>query len=574
MRAFRLILTCTLCALVALTLLPAPAHAENGPRGDVAEDNFLRITSADAWEAGEAENLTITREIGDGALLLAQGQTEGVWTSPELTVPAFEYLVASWGADTPQGTWVEILARAYVEQKDAWSGWLSWGRWGVAVKRSSTDDSDALAKIDTDTFTIRGSSGETSGRIQLRAVLHSDDPAVSPALRSVAATMKNTLPGQAIPVWDPYKGEALPEKVLLDSPCYSQGIRDSSIASSICSPTSMTMMLNGRGEDLFPEEIALREYDFHYEGFGNWSYTVAIGGAFGYDACVHYADFDFLRHELAHGRNLALSVRYSSVPGGSNPYLENGAISNTNGHLITIVGYETVDGVNYFLSNDSAARGDENCAQLRYREDQLDACWSNRVCYLLGDAPEEGAGFAAPYRVKGELRQAEDQPAGKFRLWVDGAPVELNDKFSAKTSVMGAGTAILICDGAKTAPMPAPTRVTTANSEMQYVSVIGGYVSMGGTLLENSVGKSGTVYIIQNDGITYEASVTFDPSLLDRMKAEQAGTQPTAQPEQPAPAEAEAAASALRPSTLLLVLAAVCAIVLCARIAVKLRRKK
>ena len=41
MRAFRLILTCTLCALVALTLLPAPAHAENAPRGDVAEDNFL-----------------------------------------------------------------------------------------------------------------------------------------------------------------------------------------------------------------------------------------------------------------------------------------------------------------------------------------------------------------------------------------------------------------------------------------------------------------------------------------------------------------------------------------------------
>ena len=409
MKAFRTFLAVVLCAVLALPLLPAPAHAEGDPWGDVQEDNFLRITSSEKWNEGTLEQLTVTDQIGDGALILADGQTEGTWVSPELTVPAFEYLVASWGADTPAGTWVEIKARAYVDMKDAWSGWLSWGKWGVAFKRSSTDDTEALAKIDTDTFTIRGSSGETSSRIQLMAVLHTEDASVSPTLRNVAATMKNTLPGQAIPVWNPYRDEALPEKVLLDSPCYSQGIRDSAIASSICSPTSMTMMLNARGHDLFPEEIALREYDFHYQGFGNWSYTVAIAGSFGYNAYVHYADYDFLRHELAHGRNVALSVRYSATPNGGNPYLENGAISNTNGHLITIVGYETIDGVDYFYSNDSAGRGDENCAQRLYRADQLDACWSNRVCYVLGDGPDLGAGYASPNRTPGELKQAEEK---------------------------------------------------------------------------------------------------------------------------------------------------------------------
>lgn len=562
MKRSRVILAGLLCSLMLLAVLPTGIHAEGDPWGDVLQDNFVRITSAEAWRQGELDNLAVTEEIGDGALVLAEGQTEGTYISPELTVPAFEYMVASWGADTPNGTWVEIKARAFVEMKDAWSGWLSWGKWGIGLKRGSTDDSDSLAKVDTDTFTIRGSSGETSSLIQFMAVLHSDDPAVTPTLRNLAGTMKNTLPGQAIPVWNPYAEEELPEKVLLDSPCYAQGIRDSAISGSICSPTSITMMLNDRGEDLFPEEAALREYDFNYQGFGNWSYTVAIAGSYGYNAYVHYADYDFLRHELAHGRNLALSVRYSATPGGSNPYLENGAIANTNGHLITIVGYETIDGVDYFYSNDSAAGGDVKCAQRLYRADQLDDCWSNRVCYILGDEPEPGAGFAAPVRISAELKPAEGQPAGKFQLYAEGQPVELPANYSSKTNVLGGGTALMILDGAPLADMPAPTRATTANSEMQYVSVTGGFVSIGGTLLESVIGQSGTVYLIRNDGITYEAAVTFDQALLDQLRAEQAAA---AQPEQNEPADSTSGdsseASAPELSTILLIAAAVCAVI-------------
>lgn len=509
----------TLCLALCAALSVASFAQTEATWGDVQQDNFLRITSADAWNAGTAENLTVTTEVGDGALRLSEGQTDGTWISQELDVPAFEYMVASWSADTPAGTWVEIQARAYVDMYDQWSGWLSWGKWSPYIKRGSANTTEDLAKVDTDTFTIRGSDGETSSRIQFRFLLHSDDAAVTPTLRDVSATLQNTLSGQAIPVYHANEGMELPEKVLLDTPAYSQMRRDSAIGSVICSPTSMTMMLNDRNSalDLFPEEVALREYDFNYEGFGNWSFTTAIAGSYGYSVSCQYADLDVVRQELACGRSVALSVRYSNSTSGSYPYLENGAANNTAGHLICIVGYETIDGVDYFYSNDAADNTDLLCAHRCYRADQLDACWSSRIAYLVSAQPEEGAGAAAPQRIAATLEATDKNDV--FRLMVDGEEVSLHKSFANKTSVLSAGTAFFIADDAATDPIPAPAEITTANSILHYVGATGqGQIYISTAKMQDLGITSGTCYIILNNGPTYMASVTFpeaEPSVED-----------------------------------------------------------
>ncbi|MBQ7492325.1 MAG: C39 family peptidase [Clostridia bacterium] len=501
------LLSALLCAGLLVALAPG-VFAENGPPGDVLQDNFFRVTSAEGWRQGELDRLIVLDEVGDGALCLAPGETDGAYRSPEMTVPAFEYLVASWSADTPEGSWVEIRARAYVDQKEQWSDWLSWGKSGIRLARGSLDRSDGLAKMDTDTFIVLGSSGETASRVQVEAVLHSDAPDASPCLRSLSGTMKNTLAGQDIPVYQPHAGEPLPEKVLLAAPAYSQITRDPAIGNSICSPTSLCVMLGQRGLELFPEEVALQEYDFSY-GFGNWPFTVAYAGAFGFDGYCHYADLDFVRQELAHGRSVALSVRYSSTPNGANPYLENGAISNTSGHLIAIVGYETIDGVEYFYSNDSAAGDDVSCALRRYRADQLDAAWSGRIVYVVSASPEQGAGLAAPQRIEAALEPAD--AAGTYRLTAGGAPVELSRFFSMKTESLGAGTAFWIEDSASAPAMPDPVPVTAANLPREYLSVSAGLVSLTGAQQQALAEKSGTVWIIQNDGVTYAATLTVEP---------------------------------------------------------------
>lgn len=510
MKHLKRIFCLTLCLALSAALSVACFAQTEATWGDVQKDNFLRLTSTAAWEQGTAENVVVTSEVGDGALRLAEGQTEGSWVSPELTVPAFEYMVSSWSADTPEGTWVAVKARVYVDLHEAWSEWLSWGKWSPYMKRGSANSSCDLAEVDTDTLIVLGSDGETASRIQFQLVLHSDDAAVTPTLRDVSATLQNTLEGQAIPVYHANEGMELPEKVLLDTPVYSQMRRDSAIGSVICSPTTMTMLLNDRnsGLDLFPEELALREYDFNYEGFGNWAFTTAIGGSYGYSVSCQYADLDVVRQELACGRSVGMSVTYSSSAGGSYPYLENGAANSTGGHLISIVGYETIDGVEYFYSNDAAETTDLLCAHRRYRADQLDVCWSSRIAYLVSAQPEEGAGQAAPQRIPATLEATDQKDV--FRLMADGEEVLLNKAFSNKTSVLGGGTAFFIADDAATDAIPEPAEITTANSVLHYIGGTGqGLVYISTGKMQDLGITSGTCYIILNNGPTYVASVTF-----------------------------------------------------------------
>jgi len=497
----RKLLLLPLAAALLLSLFPMSASAASD--GDVLQDNFVRITTAHGFSKGTLQSLAVSTDYGDGALTLTDGATDGTYESAELAVPAFEYLVASWSADTPEGTYIEVAARAYVDLKSAWSSWLSWGKWSPYIKRASTDQKDALARIDTDTFTVLGSNGETASKIQLRVTLHTDDPAVTPVFRELCSTMKNTLEGQAIPIWHGDAEMALPASVLIsDAPAISQMVRDSSIADSICSPTTVTMILNTRGENLLPEEVALREYDFYYEGFGNWPFTVALAGSYGYTGYCHYADLDFVRQELASGRTVGLSVQYSNSPDGAYPYLENAAISGTAGHLISIVGYGTESGVDYFYSNDSAAGTDSACALRKYKADQLDGAWVSRLCYVVSNEKEAGAGFAAPQRIEATLEYAGEE--GVYNILVDGQPISgLSKNFSAKTVQLGAGTALLISDDAADTSGEG-TASCLATHEMQYLTVTGsGQLRVGDS-------PAGTVYIIVNNGPTYVAR--FDPA--------------------------------------------------------------
>jgi len=361
-------------------------------KGTPVEGNLIKIATEEDFAKGELTALTLTSsDVSDGALRLAEGETDGEYVSEIFETEAFEYMVASWNAEVPEGTYVEVQARAYVDMKKAWTDWLTWGKWSRNIaKRASVSETTDLALVDTDIFTIRGSDGETASLVQLKVILHSDDAAVTPVLEQVCATYKNTLDGQYITptqTYSAYEGE-LPASVKLEVPAISQMVREPSIGNVMCSATTMCIMLNYYGEDLLPEQVGLLNWDYYYEGFGNWPFTVAVAGMFGYESYVQYADFDVVRNELANGHIVGINVKYSADPNGSYPYLENAAMSGTAGHLITLTGYETVDGVEYFYSTDPAAGSDEGTYR-RYRADQLLECWSQRIAYIVHDKEQD-----------------------------------------------------------------------------------------------------------------------------------------------------------------------------------------
>ena len=342
----------SICAALLLAAgLLAGCAAEKAPEIDrTVHGNLLKVTTADEFRAGTLENLSVRANVGDGAVELADGATEGTFTSVEYDADEFYRMVAGWNASIDEGGSVEVWARA--KYGETWTEWLTWGKFTPYESRGTRKDKKCDgAYVDEDTFILSKGAGT---QVQLMAVLKRADAAdPSPILRQLTMTFSG---GMMAAAYAEEPATELPDRALCEAPAICQEIRYSSIADSICSPTTMTVMLDSRGEVLLPEEIALVCKDHGENIFGSWSFTCAAGGLYGFNCYCQYADEEILMQELAKGHTCGISVRYSPKNGGGQPKLD-GSWDTTGGHLIAIIGYEYEDGVRdadhlYFFSSD------------------------------------------------------------------------------------------------------------------------------------------------------------------------------------------------------------------------------
>ncbi len=458
-------ITLSIAALLLAVMLCACGTGGDSEKALKLEGNLWKLTTTEDFNKGTLENVVVDETVGNGAVKLADGATEGTFTSAEYEVVDFEYLVASWNAAIEGNSSVEIQARAYIvshkegEERGGWTSYLSWGEFGPEIMRACKDANDSAeghgekgwAYMNQDTFCIRGVHGAT--KIQFKAILRQGDKGTSPVLRQISGTTKNSNKGREIAATyaeTPYEG-TLPNTVHLKAPAYAQSIRDPDIGGSMCNPTTISMLLNARGEDLLPEELAMITLDF--KGgvtFGSWSYATSVAGLYGYEAYVQYGDVNIVMQELAKGNSVGMSVKYSNKAGGSYPYLE-GAYSSTGGHLISIIGYEYEAGHEgdmdylYFISGDSFSPSDSTSFH-RYKWSQLEKAWENPICYIVS-AKKEVEGIVGTDRLDATL---EKQTDGTYALMVDGEMMDLTGFTGNKTGALGCGVIGYTVEGVKT----------------------------------------------------------------------------------------------------------------------------
>lgn len=357
--------------------------------------NFMEFSAAQGWPRESLEQLLIDREIGEGALVLQENSTEGVYLSPVVETPLFENLVVCWNADTPEGSSLEVSARVYLPGRKQWSPWGSWGRWSPYVQRRNRSgaypEEDPLIRMDCD---ILEPCGEAAGALQICCELHRERTDIKIALRRLTIALRNRKLPQ-IPSREG-DGPALPRNRILNTPACSQMIRDPEIANCICNPTTMAVLLSERGTQVLPEVMALSCVDLT-EGFGNWSYAAAAAGMYGYKAWARFLDYEGLKEEIAAGRSVGVSVHYAKsseeAAGRGLPYVE-GAPCTTPGHILAVRGYASENGREYVYVSDSAAESDAEALR-RYPAEQFLEAWSGRLCYIVGQK-EKGAGFGVP----------------------------------------------------------------------------------------------------------------------------------------------------------------------------------
>ncbi len=314
----------------------------------------------------------------------------GTWVSPVVD-PGFAYteLVASWNAQTPPGTWLEVSVSGEADD-GTWATPYVLGRWAVSpetMRRSSVPgQTDALASVSIDVLTTREHRSMTSWQLTV-SLFRRRASAVSPSVALIGA-FASALPDAdqgRLSLASPVGGGV---GIELDVPAYSQEIHRGEDpqynggGEAWCSPASMAMVLaywqrehsaaygprpadyaHIEHSDPWVNYAAAETFDWSYHACGNWSFNTAYAGRYGLVSFVtRLRSLTEAEQFIDVGVPLVASVTFSADE-------LTGAGYGTAGHLLVICGF-TADGD--VIVNDPASHLDPSNASVRTVYDRLE----------------------------------------------------------------------------------------------------------------------------------------------------------------------------------------------------------
>ncbi|MEV6104209.1 peptidase C39 family protein [Streptomyces sp. NPDC051940] len=328
------------------------------------------------------------------------------WTGPThgLGTPATE-AVASWNADTPAGTWIQIELKGTYSDGTA-TPWYVMGRWASGdadIKRTSVgSQSDKKSSILTDTFAILSpATGLRLVSYQLRMTLYrKPGTSATPKVWRVGA-MASDIPDRfTVPASTP--GAAAGTELAV--PRYSQEIHAGQYpeydggGEAWCSPTSSQMIIEYWGRtptaadlawvnpsyaDPQVDHAARYVYDYQYDGCGNWPFNAAYAATYPamHGVVTRLGSLTDAETLIAAGIPVITSQSFLSSE-------LDGAGYGTSGHLMTVIGF-TPDGD--VVANDPASPSDAAVRRV-YDRAQFETIWLRTKRRLANGSTASGSG--------------------------------------------------------------------------------------------------------------------------------------------------------------------------------------
>ncbi|WP_371597144.1 peptidase C39 family protein [Streptomyces sp. NBC_00564] len=425
----RTVLTAAVAAAAAGSASPAaaadpparPARARSkapskAPSGLV--DNRAWISYTD-WRGGTAKGTRAVAGVRPGLVIAAPIGTRtytdphtnrtaiweyATWTSPlhDLAVPSTE-AVASWNADTPAGTWLQVeLTGTYSDGTD--TPWYVLGRWAAGdqdIRRTSVDgQSDGRSSIWTDTFSIDdAASGLRLVSYRLRLTLYRAPGAkVTPTVWRLGA-MGSDIPDRfTVPASTPGLAQELKVPRYSQETHAGQYPQYDSGGEAWCSPTSSQMIVEYWGRRPTAEQLAWVDpdftdpqvchaarytYDYQYGGCGNWPFNAAYAST--------YKDLQGVVTRLGSLTELETLIAAGIPAITSQSFLKSeltGAGYGTSGHLMTVIGF-TADGD--VIANDPAS-ADDAAVRRVYPRREFENIWLRTKRYNAAGNVASGTG--------------------------------------------------------------------------------------------------------------------------------------------------------------------------------------
>ena len=300
-------------------------------------------------------------ELVDGTIKYQEGYTEASLTTSIFSLEQFDQVVPSWNILIDND--VKIRIKVSVGNSDGMSEEFIMGYWTANYKSSISNQIDDYAKVYIDTIVAQDISLD---RVSFTITFQYG----SFTLKNISLT---TVPTNSVLLFDETKlveyNINVPSKHQLNIPV---------IGGSICSPTSLAMILAYYGEDLPPSDVAELVRDKGAQIYGNWSFNVSYAGGYEnlYSRVEYITDFNIVLSYLSQDIPLAFSIKTSSADA-----LEGALMAYSAGHLVVLRGLKYENDIWYALVNDPAEYTDE--AVLRqYKLTELLEAW-NGYTYVI-----------------------------------------------------------------------------------------------------------------------------------------------------------------------------------------------
>jgi len=232
------------------------------------------------------------------------------FTSPPIqTEFPFNDLCPSWNIDVPEGSGFYVEVRVGRRAGDLWTPFYYLGGCGKFPAPEKRILKDENGYINCDYF----QSSNAFDRIQYRITFFADDPSRPAVLRRFSLAYSNTLNDPAIAAKhrravDPGPKDKWTRR--LPVPFRSQNWESDALRGHICSPTSLSMVLEYWGVKRPTVEVCERVYDADNHMYGNWWRAVQAAWTYGVPGYLErFGDWNAVKRHIAEGRPIIASTR-------------------------------------------------------------------------------------------------------------------------------------------------------------------------------------------------------------------------------------------------------------------------
>ncbi|MGN0975926.1 MAG: hypothetical protein ACI4OL_07965 [Gemmiger sp.] len=437
--------------------------------------NLFLLQNTEEFMRGELDNVTISH----GHIVLdnlgGSYVPYGCYTSPAVPMPLFDALRVSWNATTPQGTVVEMQARVMVDGN--WCPWCSFGKWSPYIRRESPAPSTrGPLVLEPDRLLLDSKRG---AQIQLRIYLYTQDERRTPAVRLLAASVRQT---------DVIPSGGKPVNACLRLLPYAAAERAPTLQGAMDLAVSLASLTNRWGADILPEEFAFAMYDWQPECRANLSFAAAAAGCWGFPAWVRYTDLGGLRADAraGYGAVVRLTPTAAQKEAGYPPH-----------RYVAVRGFSDRfgGGTPTVLLDDPMAPSDFE-AETEMPLDEFMVAWDNVALTIRPRLNRLPAG--CPTRTMASLRRVKGGAPGLCQFYLNGTLRYLPDDFCGTPDAPTGLLAWTALDGTPHA--------TTAHKKFHFAAPVQGGVVLP---VNPDAPAKYTVYAISASGAMLVADITL-----------------------------------------------------------------